>query len=165
MLANIVSSAHFVSHLPGVDLVTWSRDRTLRVWGISESLKHNLGGEPMEVMVFQDSMSSEQLASMSLSDEVELSITSQAEDYQQSPSLTRSLTKSLKDQSQSSLGSSPTKSISSVVHNDSLSSLNKSLSSQQVFQPQVAQTLGQEFSLLNLENIPSLEMERVSSHF
>ena len=119
----------------------------------------------MEVMVFQDSMSSEQLAVMSLSDEVELSITSQAEDYQQSPSLTRSLTKSLKDQSQSSLGSSPTKSISSVVHNDSLSSLNKSLSSQQVFQPQVAQTLGQEFSLLNLENIPSLEMERVSSHF
>lgn len=117
----------------------------------------------MEVMMSEEDLSSEQLAGMSLSNEMEQSVASHhSDDYQQSLSVTKSMTRSLKDPSLSSLGSSPTKSISSLVNNDSQSSLNKSLSSQQMFQPQVAHTLGQEFSLLNLDNIPSLEMEMVS---
>ena len=144
----------------GCDLVTWSKDRTLRIWGINEELHHSLGGEASEQITIPESISqqgSDPSLSLSMSLEgegVEASLTSQMDD---SPLMS---VRSLKEggHSQSSLSASPTKSVSSLIQNDSRSSLSKSLSAQ-FFQ---GHTLEQEFKLLNVDSIPNLELERVS---
>ena len=46
---------------PGYQLVSWSKDRTLRIWGISEQLKEDLGGEPTDHTAIEDPDSSLQL--------------------------------------------------------------------------------------------------------
>lgn len=145
------------------DLVTWSKDRTLRIWGISEELRQSLGGEASEQITIPENMSqqgSDPSLSLSMSLEgeggVEMSITSS----QVEESLQMSI-HSLREggQSQSSLSASPTKSVSSMLQSDSSSSLNKSLQSASLYK---GHTLEKEFKLLNLDNIPNLELERVS---
>lgn len=145
----------------GCDLVTWSKDRTLRVWGISEELRESLGGEASEQITIPESMPSQGSdpslsLSMSLEGEgTETSLTPQLE----TDSILSSV-RSLKEggHSQSSLSASPTKSVSSMFQSDPQSSLTKSLSAQFY----KGQSLEQEFKLLNLEGIPNLEIERVS---
>ena len=145
------------------DLVTWSKDKTLRIWGINEELRHSLGGEASEQITIPEAMSqqgSDPSLSLSMSLEgeaVESSITpSLAED-----SLQMSI-RSLREggPSQSSLSASPTKSVSSMLQSDSQSSLNKSLQSASLYK---GHTLEKEFKLLNLDSIPNLELERVST--
>ena len=146
----------------GCDLVTWSKDRTLRVWGIGEELRQSLGGEASEQITIPENMShqsSDPSLSLSMSlegDSVETSFISQAPETDSLQMSVRSLKEG--GHSQSSLSSSPTKSVSSMFPNDSQSSLTKSLSAQFY----KGQSLEQEFKLLNLESIPNLELERVS---
>ena len=141
--------------------MTWSKDKTLRVWGINEELRQSLGGEASEQITIPESMSqrgSDPSLSLSMSLEgegVEASlISSLAEE-----SLQMSV-RSLKEGglSQSSLSASPTKSVSSMLLSDSQSSLSKSLSASLY----KGHTLEKEFKLLNLDSIPNLELERVS---
>lgn len=147
--------------LSGCDLVTWSKDKTLRVWGISEELRQSLGGEASEQITIPESMpsrGSDPTLSLSTSLEgegPEASLIS----YAETDSIQMSV-RSLKEggHSQSSLSTSPTKSVSSVLQNESQSSLTKSLSAQFY----KGQSLEQEFKLLNLEGIPSIEIETVS---
>ena len=147
------------------DLVTWSKDKTLRIWGISEELRQSLGGEASEQITIPESISqqgSDPSLSLSMSLEgegVETSITSsQVEESIQVP--IRSLREG--GQSQSSLSASPTKSVSSMLQSDSQSSLNKSLQSASLYK---GHTLEKEFKLLNLDSIPNLELERVSQQY
>ncbi len=144
------------------DLVTWSKDKTLRIWGINEELRQSLGGEASEQITIPETMSqqgSDPSLSLSMSLEgegMESSITpSQAEE-----SLQMSI-RSLREggPSQGSLSDSPTKSLSSMLQSDSQSSLNKSLQSASLYK---GHTLEKEFRLLNLDSIPNLELERVS---
>lgn len=148
----------FVIHT-GCDLVTWSKDRTLRIWGISEELRQSLGGEASEQITIPDGKMSNQGSDPSLSlsmsldgESMEASLSSQMD----SSSVQMSLL-SVKDggYSLSSFSSSPTKSVSSMIQNESQSSL-----SNQFYK---GQSLEQEFRLLNLESIPNLELERVST--
>lgn len=81
---------------------------------------------------------------------------------QQDSSASPMITRSLRERPlSSSLSRSPIKSLSSITRTDSSGSL-KSSSSHQIFQPQVAHTLAQEFALLNLDNDSQLEIETVS---
>ena len=144
--------------------MTWSKDKTLRIWGIGEELRQSLGGEASEQITIPENMSqqgSDPSLSLSMSLEgegMEMSIApSQAEE-----SLQMSV-RSLREggHSGSSLSASPTKSISSVLQSDSQSSLNRSLQSASLYK---GHTLEKEFKLLNLDSIPNLELERVSSN-
>ena len=133
----------------------------MRVWGISEDLCQSLGGEASEQITIPETISqqgSDPSLSLSMSLEgegVEASLVSQFET--DSPQMS---VRSLKEggHSHSSLSASPTKSVSSMLHNDSQSSLTKSLSAPFY----KGQSLEQEFKLLNLDSIPNLELERVS---
>ena len=145
----------------GCDLVTWSKDRTLRVWGISEELRQSLGGEASEQITIPETISqqgSDPSLSLSMSLEGE-SVEASFASHMETDSLQMSV-RSLKEggHSHSSLSTSPTKSVSSLVQNDSQTSLSKSLSAPFY----KGQSLEQEFKLLNLDSIPNLELERVS---
>lgn len=133
----------------------------MRVWGISEDLRQSLGGEASEQITIPETISqqgSDPSLSLSMSLEgegVEASLVSHFETDSPQMSI-----RSLKEggYSHRSLSTSPTKSVSSMLQNDSQSSLTKSLSTPFY----KGQSLEQEFKLLNLESIPNLELERVS---
>ena len=115
----------------------------MRIWGISEQLKEDLGGEPIDhtAVEYQDNSLRLQLSEASMTTESEGEQSAVTEDPPHTPS--------------------PIKSV--VTSSASLDSTSRSSSSQLMFQPQLAQTLAQEFSLLNSENIPNLELERVGA--
>ena len=52
-------------------LVTWSKDRTLRVWSITEDLKENLGVDPGDQSLVDDASLSLSLTEVSLASEAE----------------------------------------------------------------------------------------------
>jgi hypothetical protein len=141
--------------------VTWSKDKTLRIWGINEELRQSLGGEASEQITIPETMS-QQGSDPSLS--LSMSLEGEGMESSITPSLAEeSLQMSIRSlreggPSQGSLSGSPTKSLSSMLQSDSQSSLNKSLQSASLYK---GHTLEKEFKLLNLDNIPNLELERV----
>ena len=158
---------YFILCIPGWDLVTWSKDRTLRIWSISEQLRMDLGADPPDEDLIGEEMIdgsldlSGQTVEMSSSietEDVNIDQTSLQQDSSASPMVTRSFREGTLS---SSLSRSPVKSLSAITRTDSSGSV-KSSSGHQMFQPQVAHTLAQEFALLNLDNDSHLEIEAVS---
>ena len=113
----------------------------MRIWGMSEQLKEDLGGGLIDHTTVEDQDSSLhlQLSETSMATESEGEQFAATEDPPHTPS--------------------PLKSV--VTASVPVDSSSRSSPSQSMFQPQLVQTLAQEFSLLNLNNIPNLEMERV----
>ena len=141
----------------GYQLVTLSRDRTVRLWSLSEQLKQDLGGELPDHVIPSVEDEAEEDALQLSNDESSVTLSAEAET---TGNKTTSSKAPVEEAETSFMGDrswtpSPTKSLTRTQSNGSSPLLvNK-------FQPQVAHTLSQEFSLLNLDNIPNLIIERV----
>lgn len=156
-------------------LATWSKDRTLRLWGISKQLRSSLGGGDLSAMEEQLSTGLEESAlhvpiEMSLEESLDTSslLSLGAKVGSTDPSASLPI---LKLPAASSDGHSPgashgSPSTHSLSSSRSVSSLHQqeagqSLSSvSPVFQSMGSVSLAQEFSQLNVENV---EIERVRS--
>lgn len=143
-------------------LATWSKDRTLRLWGISKQLKSSLGGDSVDLTTSQEeSFSTEPAIDLSLEDSSE-TISQSGGTGVMDPSMSLPILKTPAGgggASESGLGSSSpsTRSLVSLssYQQDSQSSVSP------VFQSMGNQSLAQEFASLRQENIPNLEIERV----
>lgn len=141
-------------------LATWSKDRTLRIWGISEQLRSSLGADSAELSASLDNSSSfpastEFSIDMSLEEGVvdPTSIVPQGLKEVVDPSVSLPILKppSEAHSPRGSRGSPSTQSLASLSQ----------LDASPVFQPTGYQSLAQEFSQLRVENLPNLDIERV----
>lgn len=154
-------------------LATWSKDRTLRLWGIGKQLKSSLGGDAVDLTASQEeSFSTEPAVDLSLEDSGADTISQSGlgVSVKQDPSMSLPILKPSVAggaggfaASESGLGSSPsTRSLTSLSsYQQQQDSQTSSISP--VFQSVGNQSLAQEFAQLRQENIPNVEIERVSS--
>ena len=146
------------------DLVTWSKDRSLRMWALSDELRQTLSAVPQDDDIGEDMIDPTfdiSGVAMESSLTMEMEAIESSSTLDSSPMVTRSLREGSLAGSLSR--SSPIKSVGSFHQTGSPSSLTRTSSAgHQVFQPQTTHTLAQEFSLLNLDNVSHLEIETVS---
>lgn len=135
-------------------LVTWSKDRTLRIWGISKQLKSSLGGGDVssELGASQDSALHVPIE-MSLEESMELTLP-QSIKGDVDPSASLPILKGAVESHSPRYGSPSTRSLSSFSSQPELQSAISP-----VFQSVGSLSLAQEFSQLKVEHV---EIERVS---
>lgn len=139
-------------------LATWSKDRTLRIWGISKQLKGSLGGDDLSSTSMEDSLltSTEPSIELSLEDD---SLEAQPQTWKENdPSMSLPILKpAVEHHSPQSHGSPSTRSLVSLSQVEMTSAVSP------VFLSLGTQSLAQEFAELRAECIPNLEIERVSN--
>ena len=143
-------------------LATWSKDRTLRLWGIGKQLRSSLGGDTLDLsgVSIEDSLqiSTEPSIELSLEDDsLEASVSHRGKGIAD-PSMSLPILKtSAEHHSPQSHGSPSTRSLMS------LSQVETGTSVSPVFQSLGTQSLAQEFAELRAEGISNVEIERVSN--
>ena len=138
-------------------LVTWSKDRTLRIWGINQQLKTSLGGGDFASDAAGASLDESALhvpIEMSLEDSMEASLPPSSL-LKTDPSVSLPILRvPAEGHSPRSQGSPSTRSLTSLSSQQEVQQAAVS----PVFQSMGGMSLAQEFSQLNVENV---EIERV----
>ena len=148
-------------------LATWSKDRTLRIWAISDQLKCSLGGDPLETSSLTSldgnslELSNEQPAEFTLEENTETMMPQNiGRGNKPDPSMSLPIIRS-PDKTHLSAAASDSPQTHSLT---SLSQVEPRSLVSSVFQSAGSQmSLAQEFAQLKVENIPNLEIERVRS--
>lgn len=138
-------------------LATWSKDRTLRIWGISKQLKSSLGGQDSRELTASLDDSSPQASVVEPS--IDLSLEDSSE-----PTIPHGMNEKFDPSMSLPILRTPVDSHSAgSPSTQSLTSLSSQLDPQtSLFQSVGSQSLAQEFAQLRGEDIPNLEIERVS---
>ena len=149
--------------LSSEQLATWSKDRTLRLWGIGKQLKTSLGGgdfsEPAMPSLEDSALHTH--IDMSLEESMEPSLPQKTMEARIDPSMSLpALRPPAESYPQKSHGSPSTRSLTSLTSLPEPQLASSAVSP--VFRSVGSLSLAQEFSELKLASIPGLEIESVS---